>query len=416
MAGQGKSILIISALDIWTIGPYEGSQARWYTLKSYAQKGWNVHFITSWRERGFDKEIHSKYRNIHIYRLNLDTLQTYASRTPKLGFFLRAIFWIVFQVSAFFTALKISKKGKIDVIYGYEIYGVPVAKFLSILWEIPVVSRFQGTSLRLFWMQKKFWKLRAWEHVIAFKISTDLIIMTNDGTQGDKVLKYFGIDSRKVRFWINGFNWEDFEKTFDKEKIRKDLDISSKYILTSISRLARWKRIDRTIKALPRIVKNIPDLKFIVIGDGPEKVNLQKLSENLKVDNYIYFAGPVPHKEITKYLAITDIFLSFYDWSNMGNPLMEAMIAGKCIITLNNGDTGTVVKDGVNGILLEESNEKEIINNISQNVIKVLKNNELREKLGRDAEEFAKKNFWTWEERMKVEIQEIERLLDKFKS
>jgi len=54
-----KSILIISALDVWTIGPHEGSQARWYTLKSYAEHNWNVHFITSYRERNFDKEITS---------------------------------------------------------------------------------------------------------------------------------------------------------------------------------------------------------------------------------------------------------------------------------------------------------------------------------------------------------------------
>lgn len=409
MIERKKSILIISALDIWTIGPHEGSQARWYTLKSYAEHGWSVHFITSHRERDFDEEIQKKYRNIYIRRLNLSGLQKAAAKIPKIGFFLRILFWAIFQTSAFFAALEIAKKEKIDVIYGYEIYGVPVAKLLSILWKIPVVSRFQGTSIKLFWMKKIFWKIRAWEHVTAFKIPADLVIMTNDGTQGDKVLRYFNVNSGKIRFWMNGVNWEEFNKDFNKEKIKQELNISSEYILTSISRLASWKRIDRSIKALSKIIKKIPDITFLIIGDGPERKNLERLSRDFGVNHYIHFVGAIPHREIPKYLAVADIFLSFYDWSNMGNPLIEAMMAEKCIVTLNNGDTGTIIKNNHDGILLEES--ENLIDNISEKVIYLLKNSGLRGKLAKNAKKFAEKNFWTWEERMNTEIKEVEKLL-----
>ena len=412
-----KKVLIISALDIWSIEYKKGGESLWQTLKGYAEKNWEVHFITSYKKKDFDKKIHSKYSNVFIHRLGLEELQSPVAIVPfakmkLIRFLLRVLFWLIFQLRAFLKVKNIVRqKEKFLIIYGYGAYGVPIAKFLSMLWKVPVVSRFQGTLLKTFWMGKKFWKIRAWEHVIASKISTDLVIMTNDGTQGDKVLKYFGVDSEKVKFWMNGVNREDFKKTFNKENIKQELDISSRYILMTVSRLVHWKQVNRSIEALPRIIKVIPDLKLIIIGDGPEKENLERFSRELKVNHCIKFVGAVSREKIPKYLAASDVFLSFYNWTNIGNPVIEAMTMGKCIITLNNGDTGKIIRNDYNGILLEEN--KKLINNITESVIYLLRNLKLREKLGKNAREFAKKIFWTWEERINAEIKEIENLLKK---
>ena len=82
---------------------------------------------------------------------------------------------------------------------------------------------------------------------------------------------------------------------------------------------------------------------MIIKGDGPERKILEQLSNKLGIKQYIRFEGASPHNEVPKYFATADIFLSFYDWSNVGNPLLEAMMGGKCIVTLNNGDTGRFI-------------------------------------------------------------------------
>lgn len=92
---------------------------------------------------------------------------------------------------------------------------------------------------------------------------------------------------------------------------------------------------------------------LVIVGNGSERERLQGIARELGVEQHVRFEGAVPHGEIIQYLAAADIFLSFYDWSNVGNPLLEAMMAGKCIVTLNNGDTGQFVKNEENGILLE---------------------------------------------------------------
>lgn len=235
--------------------------------------------------------------------------------------------------------------------------------------------------------------------------------MTNDGTQGDKVLQQLGVDMRKVRFWLNGVDWNLFRSMPDPEQVKEFLGVSGKHVLMCISRLVSWKRVERSIEALPGIVEQYPNTVLIIVGDGPERRRLEQLATALGVKEHVRFEGAIPHSEVPKYLAAADIFLSFYDWSNVGNPLLEAMMAGKCIVTLNNGDTAKFIKNGENGILLEY----EDLPRLPEVIKNLLANEELRNRLGANARKFAEKNFWSWEERIEAEIAEVSRLIEQSK-
>ena len=404
-SNQIKSILFISALDLWSMGKGKGGPALWQTLTGYADHGWKVFFITG----NFNQTNNLKYQpndHINVFRFNMFWL-TRLIKIKKIGFFAKIIWWIWFQTIAFIKALQIHRKNNIDVVYGYEIYGVPVAKLLSKIWKVPVVSRFQGTILGVSWMHKKFWKVRAWEHVLAFKIPVDLIIMTNDGTQGDRVLQQLGVDNKKLKFWMNGVDWEFFGKIDSRVTAKKELKIKAKHVLLTVSRLVSWKCVERSINGLPELVNNFSDTQLIIVGDGPERKNLERLSNKLSMRQYVRFEGSVPHNEVPKYLAAADIFLSFYDWSNVGNPLLEAMMAGKCIITLNNGDTGRFIQNGYNGILLEYKDLSKLPHVIKE----LLKDKEQRKYLGANARKFAEEHFWSWEERINKEINLVQGLI-----
>lgn len=404
-----RSILFISALDFWSMGKGKGGPALWQTLTGYANHGWKVYFITGnlYQENNLD----CKLNNINVFRFDVFWLKR-LMKIKKIGFFAKIIWWILFQALAFTKALRVHRQNNIDVVYGYEIYGVPVAKLLSKIWKVPAVSRFQGTSLGVAWMQKKFWKLRAWEHVLAFKIPTDLTIMTNDGTQGDKVLQKLNIDSNQVKFWMNGVNWGSFKNNISKAIAKKDLKIEAKYVLLTLSRLVSWKCVDRGINALPELVNNFSDIQLIIVGDGAERKKLEQLCNKLGIKQYVYFEGAVPHDKVPKYLAAADIFLSFYDWSNVGNPLLEAMMAGKCIVTLNNGDTGRFIQNSYNGVLLEYKD----LPKLSQVIKELLEDEVRRNYLGANARKFAEEHFWSWEERIEAEIKEVTSLVERIES
>lgn len=401
---HSRSVLFISALDFWSMGNGKGGPALWRTLTGYAGHGWKVYFITG----NLDQTNNLNYKpndNINIFRFNMFWL-TRLIKIKKIGFFAKIIWWIYFQIVAFIKALQIHRKNDIDVVYGYEIYGVPVAKLLSKIWKVPLVSRFQGTILGNF-CTRKFWKLRAWQHVLAMKIPTDLLIMTNDGTQGNRVLQQLGVNSKRVKFWMNGVDWESSKNNISKLRAKKDLKIEVKYVLLNVSRLVSWKCVERSINALPKLVNNFSDTQLIIVGDGPEREKLERLCNKLSIRQYVRFERAVPHNKVPKYLAAANIFLSFYDWSNVGNPLLEAMMAGKCIVTLNNGDTGRFIQNGYNGVLLEY----EDLPKLSQVIKKLLEDEERRNYLGANARKFAEEHFWSWEERMNEEISLVEGLV-----
>lgn len=398
-----RYVLIISALDFWSMGRSKGAPSLWQTLKGYADGGWRVYFITGNKDPNSVDEVHP---NIQVTRFDARWLKK-LMRIKKVGFFARALWWVWFQVVAFIKAQRIRANSPIDIVYGYEVSAVPVAKVLSKLWHVPVVSRFQGTILRVAWMNRRFWKIRAWEHVLGLKTPVDLVIMANDGTQGDRVLQQLGVNMHRVRFWVNGLDREIFKDMPEKREAKEALNLKDKQVLLNVSRLDTWKRVDRSIQALPEVVKDFPDVLLVVVGEGHERERLEHLSRRLGVESYVQFKGAVPHHEIPRYLAAADIFLSLYDWSNVGNPLLEAMMAGKCIITLNNGDTSQFVKDEYNGILLEYDELPTLPNIIKR----LLADEELRNQLGANARKFAEENFWSWDERMEAEVRAVEALL-----
>ncbi len=136
-----KVILIISALDYWSMGKGKGGPALYKTLTGYAERGWRVYFITGSRTQGTSDKLH---KNVRIIRFDAPWLKR-LMQIKKIGFFARTLWWIYFQITAFLKAQKLHSK-KVDVVYGYEIDGVPVVKLLSRFWRIPVVACFQDTK------------------------------------------------------------------------------------------------------------------------------------------------------------------------------------------------------------------------------------------------------------------------------
>jgi len=398
-----KSILIISALELWSMGEKKGAPSLWQTLQGYARHDWNVFFLTSGKSDMSRENLHS---NIRIISINSIRLQRTIKR-KRISFIIRPLWWLSFQIKMYRQASQIAKSEEIDLFYGYEIYGTPIAKRLSRKFGKPCISRFQGTILTEK-MTRPLWRLRHWHHYIGLKVPADLIIMTDDGTQGDKVLSRLGADKSKIRFWMNGVNREIFDPNFNPAEFKKSLHIPEQTkILLSVSRLVRWKRVDRIIEAMSQITSSFPNTILLIVGDGPERNKLEKLSQYLSLQDRIVFIGSLPHSKTIHFINAADIFTSLYELSNVGNPLLEAMICGRCIVTLNNGDTAKYIINQQTGILLEENNPDEL----PPIITRLLEDNTLRECLGKNAREFALQNFWAWDDRMDAEIEEAEKLL-----
>lgn len=398
-----KKIIVLSNLDIWSIEEGKGAPSFYNTIKGYVNQNYDITLI----------QPYSKYRkkyqvgNCKMIKFN-NTFFDYFNRIKKIRYFFRFFSHIYANYQFYQIASKlISKDPNNYIVYAYEIFGVKAAKKLSTKYKIPVVTRFQGTILD--GMKPTIYnKVRRFPHFGALATKSDLVIMTNDGTHGDKVLQEVKNDS-KILFLRNGQNPKK-----NNDEIRKaNLDIRKKHkinlddkILLTVSRLKNWKRVDRAINAFAELVKVKPNSYLIIVGDGDEFDNLNQLSKELKVENKVIFTGGLKQSEVWKYYAAANIFLSLYDLSNVGNPLMEAMRYGKTIVTINNGDTGEIIKNNINGILLDP-NSLEKIDKVIKNLID---DEDLCRKLSKEALDYASREFVTWDERMALELKEVSKL------
>jgi glycosyltransferase involved in cell wall biosynthesis len=176
--------------------------------------------------------------------------------------------------------------------------------------------------------------------------------------------------------------------------------------MITASRLATWKRVDRAVRALPQIVRDVPDALLLIVGDGEERERLEALARELGVIDHVRFAGAVPQDEVVRYMQASDVFLAPADLSNVGNPLLEAMACGLAIVTADAGDTGELVRDGETGRLLPDGDPA----GIARAAIELARDASLRERVAAGARRYAETNFWTWDERLAAEIDEVERL------
>jgi len=395
----GKRMLFISIHGLWGMGGGRGSPSLTSTLKGYLAAGYKIVFLTG--ETALpSQDFHPDLRIIRVCSKPMLSKK----RSIILYFLASKLRWLVFILSSFIEGIMVSRRFKPNLCYGYEIHAVPAAWMVARIRRIPCISRFMGTVVSP--EASLFKLLTVWiEAFLAFKLPVDLVIMANDGTLGDRVLARMGVPSDRVCFWMNGVNKEAFTIPGDHLAVREWLCLDPGcLVLMTLCRLEGWKRIDRAIRAMPDIVARFPESYLVLIGDGSRRRALEDMARDLGVEKNVRFAGSVKRDKIPDLVTGADIFFSLNDLSNVGNPLLEAMTAGRCVVAVDVGATDTVVRHGETGILIKP----EAIHELPQVVNELLESPEKREKLGAAAAAYAREAFSTWEDRMKQEVETVQ--------
>ena len=192
--------------------------------------------------------------------------------------------------------------------------------------------------------------------------------------------------------------------------MKAGLGLDGKRVLWMISRLAGWKRVDRGIACLADLVYRYGrrDVALVIGGEGHKRRDLEAMARRLGVEPFVRFLGAVPHSEVYKYYTIADVFLSLYDVSNLGNPLLEAMYFGKPIVTINDGSTASLLTDPGNAVLVDPAR---IAEDLPRRVSTLLSDPGLCDALGQAARAAFDRKVLTWQRRMAVEERLLRQIL-----
>ena len=174
----------------------------------------------------------------------------------------------------------------------------------------------------------------------------------------------------------------------------------------SCSRLSYWKRIDRMLHALAVCRANDVDCQLLIAGDGPEKTRLKDLTESLGISDHVIWLGSVAHDDIWALMNNANIFMITNDVTNRCNPLYEAAWAGLPVVSVIDTSTSDLLHHRENALLSDKDDNE----TLGMSLVELCNNEALAEQLSVAQKKLAS-TFWTWEERMRVEVDELEKLV-----
>ncbi|AFN75912.1 hypothetical protein MROS_2682 [Melioribacter roseus P3M-2] len=199
-----------------------------------------------------DKKQIENLKNCNLYSMNC-RLFSILNHRKIIGYFYNFIHWIhsLLQVE------RIISKNKIEYDFIYSIGPMAnwIAKKINKNKKV-IISRYLGIA----WAEKDFntiyGKLKHYLKNKGYTSSTDLVIMTDDGTRGKEYLLKLGIENDKILFLRNGIKKNFIINNYFKDEFIKEKKIpKNAMFLLTVSRLASWKRVDRAISIIKYVIK-----------------------------------------------------------------------------------------------------------------------------------------------------------------
>ena len=201
----------------------------------------------------------------------------------------------------------------------------------------------------------------------------------------------FNVEKKKIYLIYNGVDVEKFKKDKTKQDIegfRRESQVrEDEKIVGIIGRLSSVKGHKFFLMAARQIVQLHEEVKFIIIGEGPEEEYLHQLVEKLKLEEKVIFLKPV--FDTTFALKSFDVFVMPSLQEGLGLSILEAMASALPVVASNVGGIYSLIKDGVNGFLIPPKEPSAI----AAAVYKLLKKPDLARNMGIEGQKIAQKFF-----------------------
>jgi len=201
-----------------------------------------------------------------------------------------------------------------------------------------------------------------------------------------------GFDKNKVHIITNGVDTEFFKKENRSEEFRESIGIKNKFavVYAGIHGIAQGLEV---LVDAAEIIKEEKEIQIVFIGEGPEKPMLMNKVKEKKLEN-VSFLPMQDKKDMPKIIASMDatvVPLKKLDIFKGALPskMFENLASEIPIVLAVEGEAENLINDAQAGIVVEPENSKEI----AKAILKLHKNKELREDLGKNGRSYVMNNF-----------------------
>jgi 1,2-diacylglycerol 3-alpha-glucosyltransferase len=322
------------------------------------------------------EELKKRGHNVYIFTIsnpNITKKRPGVFRLPSMAF----IFYKSRRVGLFYSnrAAKGVKRLKLDIIhtqseFSLGIFGTIMSKQLG----IPLIHTYHT-----------LWK--DYVHYISknkFKKTTDDIVkilsrnfcnacntVIAPSKKTYDILYEYGVKS-PIKIIPTGINLE----RFSEDKYPRDDLIALKEslgmkkddpVILFIGRVDKEKSIDIALRQMPEIIKKLPDVKFLIVGDGQASEDLKVLTAEIGMEKSVIFTGVQPWNKIGMFYRLGDVFISCSVTETQGLTLIESMASDVPIIARYDRNIDGIIQNNKNGRIFKYENE------LPEIIIEVLK-------------------------------------------
>jgi len=236
--------------------------------------------------------------------------------------------------------------------------------------------------------------------------------ITCDAEHMVKALIELGADPQKIKLIYFGTDTIKFSPEQRSEKLRGELGILDSPAIISLRNLEPIYDVGSLIKAIPLVLGEVPEAKFIIAGRGSQEAELKRLAKSLGVSGSIRFVDWIPNDELPKCLASADIYVSTsLSDAGLAASTAEAMACGLPVVITDFGDNRKWVEDGVNGFIVPLKDPKAL----AETIIYLLKHEDIRKEFGMRNRRIIEERNNYYKEMEKMENIYIE-LIERYKS
>lgn len=204
------------------------------------------------------------------------------------------------------------------------------------------------------------------------------------------------VDSERIVLIKNGVDLGRFEPRGKRQDLLDRYGCAGRPVIVTVARLVERKGIDKTLEALPLVVKAIPDIFYLVVGSGPMEKELKALAATLGVSERVRFCGAVSDEELVDHYCLGDVFcmpnreLANGDTEGFGLVFLEANAVGLPVVSGVDGGVPDAVQDGKNGLCVDGND----VHQIAAAIIDLLTNEDRRLQMQAAGLEMVAKCSW----------------------
>jgi glycosyltransferase involved in cell wall biosynthesis len=310
-----------------------------------------------------ESQYHENQNGIHIYRFPFFAGNKLLIEHEKVPF----VRMILYYFSGLLTTTYVILRRKCQLIHVHWVIPTGLIGFLvSLFLKRTFIVTIHGTDLRMALKKRGILKR------IFISICRRASHIHCVSEVQKKEIESFGLENKKISVFPMGIEYPFIESG---EKKKEDEENRSFVILSNRNLLPIYN-VSLLIKAIPIILKEEPQIKFIIAGEGSERTQLEKEIYKLNLNSSVKFIGRVPHKDMPELLAQSHIYVSTSLYDGTSVSLLEGMASGCFPVVSDIPPNREWIRDGENGFLFPVNDESIL----AKKIISAIRNRTIREK------------------------------------